>query len=152
MQCLQSGLHIRTKMNAQSTAIPRAQHLEISPGLSRLYHTEGVLLTRNLEVLRIVAGNLQKHPRVWTPFISLAGGVQEAWTKPETRGRFLSVANKMPRFLQRPFIRIVHWNIGQEREIIARVKRAEMRAQITGQRLVASRSGGQLAGVFFIGI
>src|SRR5262245_13767491 len=118
MQRLQACLQISAQMNSQSATIPRAQHLKISASLCCFHHAKRVLLAGDFEVLRVVTGDLQKDSGVWSAFVSLSGGMQEARTKSQAGGRLFAIPKQMTGLLQRLLVGIAHWNVREQRKII----------------------------------
>ena len=77
--------------------------------------------------------------------------MQESGTKAETCGHAPLVADGVPNRLQLRFVRVVHLDVAEHREVIARVQAIQMRAQVTGERRVATRGLFQGRRVLFVG-
>ncbi len=125
--------------------------MEVSARLRGFHDAEGELLSGNGNIDSIVAGDLKEDSRIRTAFIGLSGRVEEARTEAEARSRALLVANGRACALQCLFIRIVHRNVGEQRGVIAFADRAQMRAQVRGQRFVFSCRDCKLPRVLLVG-
>src|SRR5258708_2546581 len=121
-------------MHTQSAALALRQHLKIAARLRRFDHAKGVLLPRDRQIYRIIAGNLQKNAGVWAALIGLPGGVEKAWSKAQAGSHTLTLAHTMANGLQLVFVFIAHLDVGQQCEIISRAELAQMRAKQALQR------------------
>src|ERR1700692_629942 len=93
-QFCEPRFYIAAEVHTQSAALAVGKNLKISPRLCRLHHPESVLLSGNLQVLRIVAGNVQENAAVGSAFVGLSRRMQKAWTKTETRCHALAIAHE----------------------------------------------------------
>ena len=86
-----------SQMNPKRAASARLQHRQIPGRLGVDHHPETVPLARNLRVLGVRCGDLQKDARVGPAFVILPGRVQK--TRPETKagGHVFAVAHIVPR-------------------------------------------------------
>ena len=69
-------------MNPEDATAALSHRLEITERLRVLEDAEAEGLTRNSEILRLVAGEQQEEPGVRPPLVELAGGVEVAWLDP----------------------------------------------------------------------
>src|SRR5437868_5493833 len=126
-------------MNPESAAMPLGQYLKIAASLRGFNDAEGVLLTRRRQIDRIIARDLQKHAAVWAAFVTLSRRVKEARPEAKTCRDSLLVSHHMPYVLKRFFICVVHFNVGEQTEIVTLVNPADVRLQNGSQRLIWSR-------------
>ena len=73
-------------MHDKNATSALGQHLEIAARLRCLDNAKRVRLFRHLEIIGVVAGDLQEHAAVGAAFVDLTGRMQEARPKPETGG------------------------------------------------------------------
>src|SRR5438067_3374647 len=106
-------------MDAQRPSLPLRQHGEVSAGLRRSYHSEGVLLPWHRNVLRIVTRDLQKDAAVRSTFIGLAGGMEEARAEAKAGCVFSSIAGAVANSLERLLMRRIHFDVREQSKIIA---------------------------------
>src|ERR1700722_10072638 len=106
-------------MHSQRAASALDQYLEVSACLRGFDHSERVLLSRYLEIHRIIARDLEEDSRIRAAFVGLTGGVQEARTKSQAGRDAFLVAQRMPDLLQPPLVLVVHPNEGEQSEIIS---------------------------------
>ena len=122
------------------------QHLEVAAGLRGLDHAEAVGMAGHVDIGRIVAGDLQEHAGIRPAFVGLPGRMLEARSEAEAGRGTRLVANARAHRGQRLRVRLVALDVGQQRDVIARlcagVHAAEMALQITGQRVVPAELGG----------
>src|SRR5438094_7759702 len=121
-------------MYAQGTPATVGEYLKIAASLRCFHDPECKLLAGNRKVGTILARDLQEHARVRTALVSLAGGVQKARTKSETGRHVFLVANRDPHALQRLFVRLVHFHVPEQSEVIARLDSIQVRAQVSSER------------------
>src|ERR1700685_3255631 len=76
---------IFAEMHAQSAPLPIGQYLKVSACLRGLHNAKRIFLLRNLQVVRLIAGDLQKYARVRTTLVSLSRAVQESGTEAKHR-------------------------------------------------------------------
>src|SRR5262245_28926372 len=117
-------------MHTQSPAAALREHFEIAPRLRRLYHSKCVLLSGDRQVRGIVTGDLEKHSRIRAALVSLPRGVQEARAESQARGHPLGIANRRPDSLEGLFVRLVHFNVPKESEVVAGAEPIQMSAQV----------------------
>ena len=72
-QPIETGCQVFAQMYPQSPAAAFRENLEVSPGLRRFDHPEGVFLPRYGQVRRIVAGDLQNDSAIRATLVSLTG-------------------------------------------------------------------------------
>ncbi len=77
--------HIGAQVHPQQPPASFRQDLNVSACLCRLHDSERIALSRNRQICRIFAGELEKDPAVRAAFIGLAGGMEEAGTETEAR-------------------------------------------------------------------
>src|SRR5215813_7228889 len=94
-----SHFHVLSKVHPQGAPAPVSQYLKISSRLCRLDHPEGASLARYWQIVRVVAGDLQKDTGVRTALVCLSGRVQETWTETEAGRNPLRAANGMANLL-----------------------------------------------------
>ncbi len=115
---------------------------EIAACLRGFHHAKGVFLAWHGEIDFIVARNLQKDAGIGPTFVGLTCGMQKTRAKAEDGGDFLCVANVVPDYLQRAFIRFVHCDVGEDSEVVARIDPIEVRFHKVVQRRRAAESRG----------
>src|SRR5215469_13734342 len=91
-ECLQPGFQIGSEMHPQCSTTPFSEHLEVSACLSGFHDTERIFLAGNREVVRVVAGDLQKDSAVRAALISLPRRIQKPRTEPKASRDMLVVA------------------------------------------------------------
>lgn len=91
-------------MHPQHTAAPFGQYLHITARLGFLHDGEGIFLTRHRQVHPVITGDLHEYARVRPTFVSLAGGMLEAWAEFSRRGQLQAITYRKPYFLY-PFAR-----------------------------------------------
>src|ERR1051326_484755 len=116
-------------MNAQSATFSFGQDLEITAGLRRLDDAEGVLLLGNRELYSVVTRDLKKDSAVGAAFVCLSGGVKKARSETKAGSDAFLIADLVADRLQAVFVCLVHLDVGEQREVIAGAKLAEMRTQ-----------------------
>ena len=77
--------------------------------------------------------------------------MQKARTKAQAGGDVLLVAHGMAHGLQRCFVLVVHLDVAEQREVVARLRSAEMGFQIAVKRFVAAGRFAKACGVLRIG-
>ena len=103
------------------------------------------------QIRGIVARDLQEDAGIRAALVGLPGGVKEARPEAEARGHALFVANRVANRLKLRFVRVVHLDVAEQREVIAGVQAIQMRAQIAGERGVVARRLFQGRGVLLVG-
>src|SRR5579883_2675837 len=114
-----ASFDVRSKMNAQSTAVAFGKNLKVAAGLRRLYHSEGVLLPGHRKIGGIVTRDLQEHAGIRAAFISLAGRMEKAESKTEARGDAAFVADKVANRLKLGLVGPIAIEIAEQRKVIA---------------------------------
>src|SRR5215471_21649850 len=147
----ESRFQIFSQVDAQRPAPAFRQNLEIPAGLCRFHHAKRVFLAGNRQLDRIVARDLQKHPRVRSTLVSLSGGMQEARPKSQAGGHVLVVANGKTQRLQALLVFRIHLDVGEDGEIVSRLDARQMSLHVSGQRFIASRRLGQFRCILLIG-
>src|SRR5580700_4878511 len=104
-------------MNPQCPAIPLRENLKIASSLRGLYDPECVFLLGHGNIGGVIARDLEKDSGVGSAFIGLARGMLKTRTKFGAGGDTLLVANAVTDRLQRRLMRIVHFNVGENREV-----------------------------------
>ena len=125
--------------------------MEIAASLRCFHHTESVLLAGHRKVRLIVAGDLEEDAGVGSALVRLAGGVQEARAKSQTGGDTFLVAHRSTNILQRFFVPLIHFHVGQQGEVISGLDPAQVCAQIARQRFIVARRRSERGRVLFIG-
>ena len=88
------------EVNSRHAAAGLGQGLEIAQGLGRLQRPETVAGARDDELLRVVAGELQKEPVRLPALVELAGGVQIARAVRHRGGDLEAIAQEGADLLQ----------------------------------------------------
>ena len=117
-------------MHAQCTTSTLGQHRKITTRLCCFHNPEPVLLSGHRHIVRVITGDLEKDAGVWSAFVSLPGRMQKARPKAKTGRDVFVITDKKPRQLQSLFVRVVHLDISQQREVIARSQAVKMCFQI----------------------
>ena len=118
-EALEAGLEIRAEMNTQGAASALGQDLNVTPRLGCLDDTEGVGLSGDGEVHGIVARDLKEDAGVSSPFVGLAGGVQEPRAEADTGGNVLGVANFRANRCKNGFVLGIHLDVAEQGEVVA---------------------------------
>ena len=127
------------QVDAQGPPLAFHQHLKISASLRRLHHSKREFLAGHRKVRRVVAGHLQEHAAVGAALIRLAGRMQEARPKSETGGHVLRVSRTFVRIsCNIPLCGVVHFDIREQREIIARASAGSSARADSPQRICRS--------------
>src|SRR5271154_6884788 len=121
---------MRAEMHAQESAITSGQHFEIAARFRRLDDTEGVFLVRHLEVVGVVASDLQEHAGVRAALVGLPGRMKEPRPKAETGSDPLAITNQDAYILERIAITLIALYIGEQRAIVAPSDSLEMGCEI----------------------
>src|SRR5207245_788340 len=82
--------------------------------------------------------------------VGLSGRVQESWTESQACRYTFGVANRVPHRLQLPFVLQIHFDIGEQCEIVARAQPVEVCFQIRSERWRVPCGRRQLSGVLWI--
>src|SRR5580765_2357439 len=138
-------------MDTQSSPFTVSQHLEIPTRLRRFDNPESIFLFGHSQVIRVIAGDLQKDTGVRAAFVGLPGGVQEAWPKSQTGCHALTITHSMADRLQLIFMSTVHFNVSQQRQIITLTELIQMCLQESLERAITSRKLCQVCGIGVIG-
>ena len=112
-QLRQAQFHIFAQVHAERAAAAVGKDLKIAACLRRFHHSERVFLAGNLEIVRVVARDLQEYAAVGAAFICLSSGMQKARTEAEARRNLFSIADGQPNFLQTRFVGGIHLNVRQ---------------------------------------
>src|SRR5207248_7025251 len=104
----------------------RLQDLEIAAGLGGEKGGEAVRLARNGQVLAAVARRLEEDAGVGAALVQLTGRVQEARSESGGAGEPGRVANETLQLVQLAVERVVRGEIGEERDVVARLPEGEM--------------------------
>src|SRR5436190_2574739 len=102
LQLSQSGINIRTQMNAQSPASTLSQHGKVSARLRGFHEPKTIFLTRHRQIVRIVTGYLQENSRVRSALVRLSRRMKKTRPEAETGGRAACIKYRFPRRLQQP--------------------------------------------------
>src|SRR5208283_1151270 len=134
------------EMDPQRTPPVLDHRVEVAASLRVLHDAEGIGVARNGDVLGVVAGDLQEDPRVWTALVSLSRRVLEAWAESQAGSGERALVNQGPQFVERASVRLVAFDIGEKRDVVAplRISLREMATQIPRQRVVPSELGAVL--------
>src|ERR1700751_3504733 len=106
-------------MDPHRTAISFCENLKITASLRGLYDPKCVFLFGHRDVNCVITGNLEKDAAVGSALVGLAGGMLKTRPKFRAGGDALFVANRMTDRLQRRLMRIVHFNVGENRKVIS---------------------------------
>lgn len=106
------------------------ENLEISAGLCSFDDSERITLARYRQVDGIVMGDLEKQAAVRTTLISLSRGVEKSRPEAEACGDLFPVSHPMADRLEGRVMFRTHFEIGEEREILARGKLIQVRGEI----------------------
>src|SRR5260370_41540096 len=117
---------MRAEMDAQDTPIAFGQNLEVAARFRRLDDTEGVLLVRNLEIARVVAGDLKEHAGVRAAFVGLPRRMKESRSEAEAGGDTFAVADQDADILERISMAFVSFDIGEQCAVVASSNSLEM--------------------------
>src|SRR5215469_16542592 len=117
------------EVHAQRTAATFGEHVEIAARLRCLDDAERIFGARHLKISRIAASDLQEHATVWATLVGLAGRMQEAGAEAQAGGELLPVADRQTQFLHRRDMRWRAFDIGEQRDIVARLGPVEMSLQ-----------------------
>src|SRR5262249_44518635 len=109
-------------MHAQDAPPALRQHFEIAPRLRRLDDAETVFVTRHVEIVGVVAGDLQKHAAVRPSFVGLSGRMEETRPKPDAGRHPLAVTDHYADILQRVAVSPVALDVGEKRAVVARTE------------------------------
>src|SRR5215469_15889185 len=137
LQCYQTALDI-AQMDAKSAAVSFGQHLEVASRLRSFHHAERVLLSRHRQVRFVITRHLQEHAAIRTALISLPCRMQEARAESETGRDLLPVAHRFSDRLQLVFVGLVHLDVAEQAEVVARAKTVKVSLQVAGERFVAA--------------
>src|SRR5260370_19878276 len=113
-------------MNTEGSSSAFGQDLEIAARLGGLNDYEGVLLAGDRKIGSIITGDLEEYAAIGSALVGLAGGVQEARTKAKAGGDLLRVAHGVTHALQLLFVLVVHLDIAEQSEVVARTQAAEV--------------------------
>src|SRR5262249_16189901 len=109
-------------MHAQDAPPALRQHFEIAARLRRLDDAEAVFVTRHIEIVSIVAGNLQEHPAVRPSFVGLSGRMEETRPEPDAGRHPLAVTDHDADILQRAAVALGALDVGEKRAVVARTE------------------------------
>src|SRR5215470_19265306 len=146
-QLCEIALYVFAQMHAQGSAAALRKHGKITTRLRGLDDPESVLLPWDGEIGGVIAGNLEKDAGIGTALVGLAGGMKEPRAKAKAGGASFGVAHLMAHALQSFFVRVVHLDVAEEGEVIARADAAQMRAESLGE----VRAVLEGRGVLFVG-
>src|SRR5580700_4117970 len=102
-------------MNSQCPAIPLRENLKIASSLRGLYDPECVFLFGHRNINCVITSDLEKDAGVGSALVGLARGMLKTRAKFRTGGDTFFVANGVTDRLQRRLMRIVHFNVGENR-------------------------------------
>src|SRR5689334_3673723 len=106
-------------MHTQSASFALDQDLKITPRLRRFYHSKSIFLPWYWEINSVLTGDLQEDPGIWAAFVCLSGGVKKAWTEAQACCSAFAVAYGVTDFLEEFFVLVVHFQIGQQGQVIS---------------------------------
>src|SRR5262249_29325432 len=66
------GLDVSAEVHPEGAALPLGQHLKVAAGLRRLHNAKGVVLSRNRDVDRVAAGDLQEDTAIGPSLVGLS--------------------------------------------------------------------------------
>ena len=137
-------------MHAQCAPAAVGQHVEIATRLRRLDDAETGLLAGHGEILGLIGGDLQEYAAVGPALVGLSGGMQEARSELRAGRDVTFVANRKPDVLQRVDMGVVPFDIGEQRDIVARPGAAQVSLQPRSEIAIGAGLP-QRAGIFIIG-
>src|SRR5579862_973834 len=129
-------------MDAESAAASFGEDGEIAASLSGLNNAEGVFLSGDWQVGRVIASDLKEDAAVGATFVSLPRGMEKAGAETETSGNFFGVADRDADGLESSFVFGVHRDVPEDGEVIACTNTRKMRFQDFSERLAAGKRGG----------
>src|SRR5262245_20069502 len=109
-------------MHAQDTPPALRQHVKITARLRRLDDAEAVFVTRHIEIVSIVGGNLQEYAAVRPALVGLSGRMEETRPEPDAGRHPLAVTDHDADILQRVAVSLVALDVGEKRAVVARTK------------------------------
>src|SRR4030095_5037939 len=120
-------------MYPQGATLALQQHVEVASRLGRFDDAECVLLPGHGNIERIVAGELQEDTGVRSTLVCLPGRVQETRSEFQTRRDTRRAEDLIADRLQLALVRVVHLEVGEQREVVAGAKSIQMRSQVVRQ-------------------
>src|SRR5439155_19348854 len=114
LQRRQARSNIGAQMHAQGPAVTLGEHFKIAPRLRRFHHAESVPLAGDLQIVGIVASDLQKNSAVRAALVSLSGRVEKARSETQARRHALRVPYFVPYILQSALVCSAHLDVCQE--------------------------------------
>ena len=130
----QPGGDVGAQVDAQRPPAALREHLEVAARLRGLDRRRRCSAARALEVLRVVARDLQEDAAVRAALVRLTGGVQEARAEAQARGDVLLSRTRVREAPATPPRWRPSSDVGQHREVVARACATEMRLQERRQR------------------
>jgi hypothetical protein len=125
-------------MHAKRAAAALGQHIEVATRLRRLHDTKCRSVSRNRQIVRILARDLQKHASVWSALVGLAGRMEKARAKADAGCHMTPVADGKAHLLQHVRVRPVARHVGEEGGVVAGPRAAEMRFEPAFETAVAA--------------
>ncbi len=119
-------------MDAQGAAIVLDEDQKIAACLRGFHEAETVFLIGYRYVIGVVTRDLQEDSGVRSAFVGLPRGMEETRAEAQTAGDSLHIATARADSQERGEVRIVHLDVSEQREIIARADPIEMGAQDRG--------------------
>src|SRR5947209_1386928 len=107
-------------MDTQCTTAAVEEDLKVAPGLRGFDDTKGIFLARHLNVIRVVACDLEKNSVVAAALVCLPRGVQETRAEPETCGDAISMQHIRADRFEEAFVLGRHFDICEQAEVVAR--------------------------------
>src|SRR2546428_6033131 len=129
LQHLKTPGKIFAQMDAQRAPVPLRQNFEVTTRLSGLDDSKREFLSGYREVCCLVTGDLQKDAGVRPALVGLTGGVEEARAEAETRRHAPGIADGVADGLEQFAIRLVHGDVGEHGEVVARAEPVEVGAK-----------------------
>src|SRR5579863_8785202 len=101
-------------MHAERAPVAVSENLKIAASLRGFDNAEGVLLLRDWQIVRLVAGDLEENTRVRASFIGLPGAVQKARAEAEHGRDLLALQNFAADLFERFFVLGKHGDVGEQ--------------------------------------
>src|SRR6185503_15590829 len=139
----ETGADVGAQMYPQGATLALQQYVEVASSLGRLHDAECVLLPWDGNIEGVIASELEEDTRIRSTLVCLPGRVQEArsefYARRDTRRAEDLIADR----LQFALVRVIHLQVGEQREVVAGAKSIQMRFQVIRQRGTRARRAGE---------